>query len=312
MKLMLWRASVALLGFLSAAVVSTHSTIAQQASSKSALAVSPAINEQVLDPGKPSTTTVRVTNITRVPLPIKSSVKNLILNEQLPSGASKQIYDASAWFTVNPADFILQPNETKSVTVTINTPSQATPGGHYATVYFQPLVPEEALSPSTTYLNARVGVLSFLIVKGDIHERAGVAGLGVPKLQQFGPIQIRVPVRNEGNVHVLPKGTVTIKDYRGRNVASLPLSKGMVLPNTTRSFYVNWNNKGSIGPFTISAEIRYGQDETVIHVKPVKVWILPWVPLTIAVVCGMLLLWFVVRTRRRWKAAWRAFRGDSE
>lgn len=302
--------SAALLFGGSAVSAQQPNTPARQAPpTQSALAVSPAITEQVLTPGAPVRTVVRVTNITRIPLPIKSSVRNLTLGESLLPDADKDVYDASEWFTVEPADFILQPNQTKEVAVSILPPARATPGGHYATVYFQPLVPTEALSPSTAYLNARVGVLAFLIVRGDIAEKATLGDIALPRIKQFGPIGMKLPVHNEGNVHLLPQGKVTIRDFRGRSVGTMPLKTGMVLPKTVRDYTFSWDNKGRYGYFSAQAGMTYGTDQIKLQSSTVGFWILPWVPLLLTTILLALLIWFIMKTRKRWAAAWKALRG---
>lgn len=110
-----------------------HAEATQQQSQ--ALSVSPAILEVVADAGKPFTTVVTVTNITNVPLPIKGSVKNFTPNEDIPQDPNG-IFQAQNWFKIAEPDFILQPQERRKITVTISPPSKASPGGHYATIYF--------------------------------------------------------------------------------------------------------------------------------------------------------------------------------
>jgi hypothetical protein len=297
-------------GFL---VLAGHTVSAQSAeSTQSALAVSPAITEQVLTPSQKTQSTIRVTNITHIPLPIKASVKNLILQESMLPAADKAVYDASAWFTVDPADFILQPGQTKDISITILPPGAATPGGHYATVYFQPLIPTEALSPNTAYLSARVGVLAFLIVKGDITEQASLAKLSVPRLQQFGPVGVKVPVTNSGNVHLFPQGRLIIRDYHGKQLSSLPLSTGLILPKTVKTYELQWNNRGKIGYFTAQAELTYGTDKQSLRSAKIGFWVLPWLPVVITVVLIATMTWFVIRTRHRWSAAWKVLRGRND
>lgn len=291
----------------------SQGAIAQKATpiTQSALSVSPAIMEQVLTPDTPAKSVVRVTNITRIPLPIKASVKNLTPLEDLLPDAAKETYDASGWYNLEPADFILQPNQTKEIAISIAPPPQATPGGHYATIYFQPLVPTEALSPSTAYLNARVGVLSFLIVKGDIVERVSLASPVLPKLKQFGPVDIKLPVTNNGNVHVLPEGKVTIRDFRGKAITSMTLPPGLVLPKTVREYKMSWDNAGKMGYFTAQADLTYGSGNERLQTESVGFWILPWLPMAFLTVLVSLVVLFVLKTRRRWSAAWSALRGSS-
>lgn len=226
--------------------------------------------------------------------------------------ADKAIYDASAWFTVDPADFILQPNQVKDISITILPPAAATPGGHYATVYFQPLIPTEALSPNTAYLSARVGVLAFLIVKGNITEQASLAKLSVPRVQQFGPVHLKLPLTNSGNVHLLPEGKVVIRDYHGQTIQTLPLSTGLILPKTVKTYEIQWDNHGKLGYFTAQAQLTYGADKQSLQTTKVGFWILPWLPGAIIGVLITTITWFVLRTRHRWSAAWKVLRGTHD
>ncbi|MCJ7829497.1 hypothetical protein MUP50_00185, partial [Patescibacteria group bacterium] len=148
--------------------------LAQETPNQSALGIAPAIIELVLDPGKRKETKVSVFNITNFPLPIKGHVKSFLPEN---SSDSSEIFDASSWFKLEPSDFILQPRENKEIKIIVKPPLKAEPGGHYATIYFQPLLPVEVLSPQTAYLTARIGVLAFLIVKGEITEEASLDGI---------------------------------------------------------------------------------------------------------------------------------------
>ncbi len=109
------------------------SPISKAHASESALSASPAILETVLDQKQPTITTVTIQNNTNFPLPIKGSVSAFLSTESIPD-KNKDTFNASRWFTLDPADFILQPNEVKKVTVTITPPRDAEPGGHYATI----------------------------------------------------------------------------------------------------------------------------------------------------------------------------------
>ena len=116
---------------------------------ESALSASPAILETVLELDKVTTTSVTIQNNTNFPLPIKGSVSAFLSTEKI-NEENKDTFNASRWFSLEPADFILQPNEVKKVEVTINPPKGAEPGGHYATIYFRPLIPQDAVSSGST------------------------------------------------------------------------------------------------------------------------------------------------------------------
>lgn len=276
----------------------------------SALAVSPAVIELVLEPGEKEETKVAVFNITNFPLPVKASVKSFVtVKEEELKGKEKDIFDASSWFTLDEADFILQPNQRREVEITVTAPDEAEPGGHYATVYFQPLVPVEVLSPQTVYLSARVGVLAFLVVRGEIKEDAGIGGLQTENFRQFGPVEFKLPFKNQGNVHLLPAGKVKIYDFRGLEVAKLDLKPQIVLPKQEREFKLIWDKKYPIGRFSANGKVKYGSDQKELETNTVYFWVFPWMPILGTIFVLALLILFVVKVRDRFVLALRVLIG---
>jgi hypothetical protein len=275
--------------------------------SQSALAVSPAIIEEVLTPGKATEFILQVNNVTNYPLPIKAMVRDFAVQSEELEKAERSRLDASKWFTLQEPDFILQPKQVRTVKGSITPPADAVPGGRYATIYFQPLVPQEVLGPSTAYLSARVGVLAFLIVKGDIEQKAAFQkGLYAPGLAQHGPIPFDFSLSNTGSVHLMPKGKLTIRDWRGRKVKTMDLPTGIVLPGAARKYQLEWAAPGAFGKYTAELEVSYGSENAVLGKKTVTFWVVPWGSLLTGVIVLTLVGLFVRRTRRRWRKAWRA------
>jgi hypothetical protein len=272
------------------------------------LSVNPAILELILDPGKTTTSTVIVGNPTNVPIPVKGSVKNFIPNEEI-SQTDNNLFQAQSWFKLSEPDFILQPQQTKKITITVTTPADASPGGHYATVYFQSLIPAEAVSSDRLYLTGRVGVLAFLVVKGDIKEEASIAQFTTSRLQQSGPVKFKLGIKNKGNVHVLPSGKIKIFDWRGKQIDEIPLRTGLVLPKTTREFELSWDRAGTVGSYSAKAEVSYGSEQQQLKSTEIRFWVLPWLPLILIFIIFIPLAWFSFKTRRRWRRAWTVLRG---
>lgn len=228
--------------------------------SESALAVAPAILEAVVDPDSPLTTEIYVANNTNFPLPVKGQIGPFLANEPI-SDSNSALFNASAWFTLEPADFILQPQETKLIKATISPPPDAVPGGHYATIYFQPLIPEGALTSGTTISLARVGVLTFLITPGDILESLELTAEPVSQFRFAGPITFHPTVKNLGTVHLMPTGSLQITNWQGKPVADLSAEPGIVLPHTEKSFALTWNHHFLLGKYQAILQLKYGIDQ---------------------------------------------------
>ena len=285
---------------------------AQEQPTQSALSVAPAIIELVLKPGEVKETKISITNVTNFPLPIKGAVKAFIMEDILITGTeSKEMFDASSWFLLEPSDFILQPRETKEVEVMVITPVGAEPGGHYATIYFQPLLPVEVLSPQTTYLTVRVGVLAFLIVKGDINEKASLGDLQTAGFRQFGPVEFKIPFKNEGNIHLTPSGEILIKDFRGRELVKLTFSPKIILPQTSKEIETTWDKRFLLGKFTAQAKIVYGSEYKRLE-KTINFWVIPWLPILIGVFLLTMFLVFFILVRRRVFLAIKVLLGKAE
>lgn len=281
----------------------------QDVASKSALAVSPAILETVLTPGEPSGFSVEVRNITDFPLPIKSFVRNLTAESHTTdlSADEQARLDASKWFNVKDPDFILQPKQSRTVTGTVQTPMSADPGGHYATIFFQPLVPAEALSPATTYINARVGILAFLVVKGDEVQKLELKkGITTDTLVQEGPINFAFSLHNSGNTHLLPHGKIAIYDMFGKHVADIDTPAGVVLPGTTREYSVAWDGPPLPGNYRVDLLITYGPDTAALPKTSVSFWVIPWTGLIVGTVSLGVIILFIFKTKHRWYRAWNA------
>lgn len=289
-------------------VGSGRQVVAQEAPPQSALAVSPAIMEEVLTPGEPLSFSINVHNITNSPLPIKSFVRNLTVQSADLEKTDRDRLDASRWFSITEPDFILQPNQVRTVEGKILAPADASPGGHYATIYFQPLVPEEALSPSMAYINTRVGVLAFLVVKGEIEQKAELGkSLRTKGFIRSGPAEFSFSIHNSGNVHLIPAGELKVFDWRGRQVAKLPIPTNLILPDSTKKYAMRWDPPGVVGKYRAELALTYGADRVALPKTTVTFWMVPWLEAVVGALLLCAIFFIFNRTRRKWRKAWRAY-----
>ena len=283
--------------------------------SESSLGISPAILELILTPGIETDTEIVVFNSTKFPLPIKSTVESFIANESFIGSetiVSHDVFDSSSWFSVEPEDFIIQPNEEKVVTVKVFPPENAEPGGHYATIFFQPLIPEAFLSESATNLTTKVGALALSIVSGDIVESAEVASIEVPKLNQYGPVSLGTPITNTGNVHLLPSGSISIENMFTHKTTELAISPGTVLPKTQRVFKVDFGSKLMFGRFKALSHIKYGSSNKDLFTEETEFWVIPWILILVVItmLTGGILLYTIIG--KNVFAAWNVLLGRAD
>lgn len=266
----------------------------QAFSQQTSLGVSPAIVEEVLFPGEEKIISVFVFNTTDLPLAVKAKAESFAVREYV-SQSAKKTFDASSWIKIVPADFILLPHKPQKVEIAVDVPFKAEPGGHYATVYFQPLVAANHTLSKDTYLVARVGVLTFLTVRGQIVQQAELGDLQTASLSQVGPQSFSLAFHNQGNIHLLPSGEVVIKNFMGKEMERVRFSPQIVLPGTKRDLEVRWEKRFLLGRFSAQAHISYGSKNVELESQPISFWIIPWLPL--AVLTSMIGLCIVLRRR---------------
>lgn len=273
--------------------------------SQLALSVSPAIVDIALLPGQPKIETVAVANVTDQPVLVEGRVRSFTPLE--PTTTSNMAsFDAVDWVSVSEPDFILQPHQNKSINIVVTPPKNAEPGGHYATIFFQPLAAEQEIKNNTAYIGSKVGVLGLFTVAGNIQEQAYVQYVGAPLLAQPGAMQIHVGIANTGNIHFIPTGFLQIQDMWGHIIKQFSIPPYLVLPHTTKDFAFSWDNPGRIGFFSVQATAAIGVHKHQIYAAA-GMLIAPWALwLVLASVLGGI---FVVghSTRGRWRRALKAF-----
>src|SRR6266404_4389034 len=105
-------------------------TVAYAAIPRQSLRVSPIINDLKLTPGKPTTVTLTVENISQNPVGIHAEITgndvlgDAPLDEQKPSAMVD-------WTSLSTNDLVLGEKEKKVITVTINPPANVGQNGYY-------------------------------------------------------------------------------------------------------------------------------------------------------------------------------------
>jgi hypothetical protein len=182
---------------------------------------------------------------------------------------------------------VLPPEGQQTVTATIAVPLNAEPGGHYASVLFEQMVQDVPSQRSHVSVAARLASLLFLTVSGNVVEAgqilgatpgspcsAVVCGFKAPKFVDHGPVPFSFIFNNTGNVHVRPKGTITIS-HDGKQVAVLPIDDRAVLPTSQRLFETKWDQVVLAGKYTAKLHLVYGSKNYTLDATT-TFWAFPW------------------------------------
>jgi hypothetical protein len=178
----------------------------------------------------------------------------------LEEGDTVSSFSLAKWIETSTKDVILQPKEEKAINFIINIPKNAEPGGHYASILFQ-AGENTPLEGGGAKVAHRIGSLVLLRVSGNVSENAIIEEFSAPKYQERGPVEFMLRLKNDGNAHVIPQGTIVVTDMFGKKVDEVPLEGRNILPGATRKMTTSWNKNNIMGNFTATMIATYGQDK---------------------------------------------------
>jgi hypothetical protein len=148
------------------------------------------------------------------------------------------------WVSFSENQFVIQPNQWKTITMTITVPESAAFGYYYAVTFARASQPPTTANQPQAALHGATATLVLLEVdspnaKREIkidHFKADQAWY------EFLPAEFSVSLRNEGNVHTAPYGNIFIEGPGGTAAGSVKINdgKGNILPNSSRTFVASW------------------------------------------------------------------------
>jgi hypothetical protein len=173
-----------------------------------------------------------------------------------------QTYGLTEWLSLSANSIQLPPGGQAAVTVTVRNDSSLQPGGHYGAIVASVMATNQSTG---SHVSVSQQLTSLLLVDkqgGDHYD------LSLPKITQNGnwlhlPSSVQLTFYNPGNVHVVPRGLVQLKNSRGRVVAQgiINTESAFILPGTNRLIYVPMttvsNDLHTPGRYTLVASYRY-------------------------------------------------------
>jgi hypothetical protein len=259
------------------------------------LQISPAIVELNAEKGKTYTLNLKVTNVTLARLVYSTTVNdfdskdetgaaNVLLTSTLPPTAS-----IITWLKTG-SEFSLDSHESRNITAEITVPNDAEAGGHYGVLRFSGHAPD--VSGTGVGLSASAGMLILIRVAGNITESANLAsfytvnGTSQTSFFENAPINFVTRIKNDGNIHVKPTGTITIQDAFGNTVGTVPVndSKAIVLPSSIRRFDSEYKSGWMFGMYTANLTMGYGTTGQAIT-NTVTFWVIPYKLILVLLLC---------------------------
>lgn len=231
----------------------------------------------------------------------------ILLNETGPNP-----YSLKDWISP-PTQLRLVPKEVKTMSITVNVPANASPGGHYGIIRFTATPPN--LNNSGVSLSTSLGALMLVTVNGQIKQDLSVKQFSVShkgktgNLFESGPVDFLVRLTNNGNVHEQPAGQIAVTDMFGKKIASvnINLPPRNILPQSTRRFQSALDksvigNKKLFGRYTAKLTVTYANNKKT-TTSTLKFWVIPYKLIAIviaALIAGFFALRFALRRYNRY------------
>jgi hypothetical protein len=209
-------------------------------------------------------------------------------------------WSAASWIKLAPTSIAVSPKQTVDITLSANIPLDALPGGHYAGVLYQSAgSAPRAGAPNLgagTGIQQVVGTLVYLIVEGPVTENALVSLFDVPKFLEFGPVNFTTEILNQSDLHITPKGVITVRNMLGKTTATLPLEERNIFPNASFVYDNTWEAKYLLGRYRADLSASYGSTGQVLQatayfwVFPVKIALAILLAITIIILIIVLII----------------------
>lgn len=267
-----------------------------------ALEIAPPLIDVRVNPGQTINAQIYIRDISSGPLVVTNQINDFTAKGEtgvpqiLFNNSAKDPYSLIGYISPLPS-LLLKSEQLEKLTIQINIPKNASPGGHFGVIRFTG-TPPALNGGSGVSLSASLGALVLLTVNGNIVENLQTSSFSVTpnggrpsSFFQSDPFYFNEVLKNAGNEQVIPTGIITLKDMFGHTVLQMNINEpqGNILPGTLRKFteVVNHNDVGSklfFGAYTASFDVKYGTPIKNL-VGTLKFWVIP---------VNLILIWAVV------------------
>ncbi len=239
------------------------------------LSVTPPLYQLTIEPNQAWQSTLKVINSNPYALTIYAEVVDFASQGEsgqgmfLPPSNDPEApgQTLAEWITISTGPFTIAPEQSLEIPFMVELPKNAPPGGHFAAILVSTQPPETS-GQTAVVTTQTVTSLFFVRVQGDIVESATIREFSTNRnFVDFPQVEFSLRIKNNGNVHIQPRGNILITNMWGAERGSIPINSqtqyGNVLPQSTRDFRYIWTGERSladIGRYKAVATVAYGYE----------------------------------------------------
>ncbi len=270
------------------------------------LTVTPPLIQITLEPGESWASGIEVVNSNAYALSVGAEVAPFAPTGEagrvrfLPPETFGTSSAATSWITLPTEPRVIPAGKTVTLPLSIAVPHDADPGGHYAAILIGNSAPRAAGGESALSVTGSIASLIFLRVAGNVVEAGRIRDFVTEKsLYDTAEARLSLRFENQGNVHIQPRGDITIYNMFGKKRGYIPINQegryGNVLPGSIRMFSYSWSSdtgEWDFGRYRAEATLGYGADTTQYAQATTYFYVLPIVPIlkALAVVAAFVLV----------------------
>jgi hypothetical protein len=210
----------------------------------------------------------------------------------------------SQWLQFDQQTVTIGPKESKEIPFKIVNNASLRPGGHYGALIAQSITNAEAESANKVALSPQAASLVFVKKIGGEQYGLSLRSFRIPSGLIGVPQSATIVLENSGDIHVVPRGSVVVRDMQGTEVArgAVNTDSALILPTKVRELAVELRQvSGGLrwpGRYTASINYRFEgkeSEETVTY----TFWFFN-APLSIGLIIALgFLLWLSMRFRTK-------------
>jgi hypothetical protein len=234
---------------------------AVEARAQTSVAMTPAFVEASVKRGTTFTRSFTISNGTGARLRFRTSVSdygNDVNNKRVIARPGTMPYSAAAWVQFSPAEAVVEPGTSASMSVVVTVPATAE-GGRYAMCFFQgePVEDTARNSKASTTIRVRLGAPLLLSVEGASRYDVAVLGAELSPPTSTAELLADLDIVNRGDAHARVWGMFAILDGSGRLAGRGRAEEKRFFPGQRDTYRVRWAGELPPGKYTLITTLKY-------------------------------------------------------
>jgi hypothetical protein len=266
-----FRITLLLAGLVAVSLVASHGAAASQAQAPRGITVTPAFQQVEISSSEtehpvsftitnnePSAQTI---NLSAADFNTLNETGGLLFVGTNPTALQKK-YGLAKWLGLDQQQITLAPKQTAAVQAKVLNLPDLKPGGHYGALMLALNNASSGNRKNNVALHPIASSLLFVTKLGGDTHKLGLQAVDIKRSIFSLPGSVTLRFHNDGNTHVVPRGSVRLIDSNGTLLRKGVINENssIILPETSRLYYVplkQITSSSRLGHYIIKVDFRF-------------------------------------------------------